>query len=50
MTLEYLFQFCYPEHRPDVQALEFVALAFLAEAAEKYQVFSAMAICKICMR
>ena len=50
MTLELLFQFCYPDHRPDVEALEFDALALLAEAAEKYQVFSAMDICKICMR
>ena len=50
MTLELLFQFCYPDHRPDVEALEFDALALLAEAAEKYQVFSAMDICKIRMR
>jgi hypothetical protein len=50
MTLELLFQFCYPDHRPDVEALEFDALALLAEAAEKYQVFPAMNICKICMR
>jgi hypothetical protein len=50
MTLELLFQFCYSDHRPDVEALDFDALALLAEAAEKYQVFSAMDICKICMR
>ena len=49
-TLELLFQFCYPDHRPDVEALDFDALALLAEAAEKYQVFSAMDICKIYMR
>jgi hypothetical protein len=50
MTLELLFQFCYPDHRPDVEALEFDALALLAEAAEKYQVFPAMNVCKIYMR
>ena len=50
MTLELLFQFCYPDYRPNVEALEFEALALLAEAAEKYQVFSAMNLCKIYMR
>ena len=50
MTLELLFQFCYPDYRPGVEALEFGALALLAEAAEKYQLFSAMNICKICMK
>ena len=50
MTLELLFRFCYPDYRPDMEALEFGALALLAEAAEKYQVFSAMGICRICMR
>lgn len=48
MTLELLFQFCYPDHRPDVEALEFDAL--LAEAAEKYQLFSAMNIYRTSMR
>lgn len=50
MTLELLFQFCYPNHRPDVEELEFDDLALLAEAAEKYQVIPAMNICKIIMR
>jgi len=50
MTLDLLFQFCYPVRHPDVEALEFGALALLAEAAEKYQVFSAMNICNICIR
>jgi hypothetical protein len=48
--LELLFQFCYPNRHPDVEALEFDVLALLAEAAEKYQVFSAMNICRILMR
>ena len=50
MTLELLFQFCYPDRRPDVDKLEFDALALLAEVAEKYQVIPAMNICKIIMR
>ena len=50
MTLELLFQFYYPNHRPDVEELEFDDLALLAEAAEKYQVIPAMNICKIIMR
>ena len=50
MTLELLFQFCYPDRRPDVDKLEFDALSLLAEAAEKYQVIPAMNICKIIMR
>ena len=50
VTLELLFKFCYPDRRPDVEALKFDVLALLAEAAEKYQVFSAMDICKICMK
>ena len=48
--LELLFQFCYPDRRPDVEQPEFDDLALLAEAAEKYEVFSAMNICNIFMR
>jgi hypothetical protein len=48
--LELLFQFCYPNKHPDVEALEFDTLVLLAEASEKYQVFSAVNICRICMR
>ena len=50
MTLELLFQFCYPDYHPDVESLEFDILMLLAEAAEKYQVFPAMTICKICIK
>ena len=49
-TLELLFQFCYPDCHPDVEKLEFSEFAILAEAAEKYQVYSAMNICKIRMK
>lgn len=50
LTLELLFQFCYPDRHPDVEMLGFSEFAILAEAAEKYQVFSAMNICKIRMK
>ena len=50
MTLELLFQFCYPNHHPNVEELEFDALALLAEAAEKYQVIPAMNVCKLIMK
>jgi len=49
-TLELLFQFCYPERHPDLNGLAFDTLAELAEAAEKYKVFSAISLCKIGMR
>ncbi|KAJ7612288.1 hypothetical protein FB45DRAFT_940249 [Roridomyces roridus] len=49
-TLELLFQFIYPRRHPGLDDIAFEALAALAEAAEKYQVFSAMNICKIRMR
>ncbi|KAG5653456.1 hypothetical protein H0H81_000225, partial [Sphagnurus paluster] len=41
-TLDLLFRFMYPEPQPDLERLEFEALALLAEAAEKYQVYSAI--------
>jgi hypothetical protein len=45
-----LFQFCYPERHPDLDNLEFDILAELAEAAEKYKVFSAIDICRVAIR
>jgi hypothetical protein len=50
LTLELLFQFCYADRHPDVEMLGFSEFAILAEAAEKYQVSSAMNICKIRMK
>lgn len=50
VTLEHLFRFCYPDRHPDVEAMKFDVLALLAEAAEKYEVYSAMNICKIYMK
>ena len=49
-TLDLLFQFCYPERHPDLNDLAFDILTELAEAAEKYEVFSAINICKIAMK
>ncbi|KAJ6566873.1 hypothetical protein B0H19DRAFT_1138782 [Mycena capillaripes] len=49
-TLELLFQFIYPRRHPALDEIAFADLAALAEAAEKYQVFSAMNICRIRMR
>ncbi|KAF7978055.1 hypothetical protein HWV62_1685 [Athelia sp. TMB] len=48
-TLELLFQFMYPQRQPDLVNMDFEQLAELAEAAEKYQVFAAMAICNVYM-
>jgi hypothetical protein len=48
-TLEILFQFCYPEHHPDLEGMQFNDLMPLAIAAEKYKVFSAMYICSTWM-
>ncbi|KAF8886723.1 hypothetical protein BD779DRAFT_603632 [Infundibulicybe gibba] len=47
--LELLFQFIYPQRQPDISSLSFMTLALLAEAAEKYEVFPAMGLCKIHM-
>ncbi|RDB27170.1 hypothetical protein Hypma_004586 [Hypsizygus marmoreus] len=46
-TLELLFQFMYPQRPPRVADLDFEVLVPLAEAAEKYEVFSAMEFCYI---
>ncbi|KAF8054865.1 hypothetical protein FPV67DRAFT_1459805 [Lyophyllum atratum] len=49
-TLELLFQYIYPQRHPDLESTPFETLAPLAEAAEKYEVFAAMNICKIRMK
>ncbi|KIM35844.1 hypothetical protein M413DRAFT_449573 [Hebeloma cylindrosporum] len=49
-VLEVLFQFIYPRRHPDIEELEFPLLAAVAEAAEKYEVFSGMSECKTRMR
>jgi len=49
-TLELLFQFIYPKRHPDLETTPIEILAPLAEAAEKYEVFSALNMCKVRMR
>ncbi|KIK56472.1 hypothetical protein GYMLUDRAFT_247730 [Collybiopsis luxurians FD-317 M1] len=46
-TLEILFQFMYPRHYPSIDKLTFPALMLLAEAAEKYEVYSMIYACQI---
>ncbi|KZP07987.1 hypothetical protein FIBSPDRAFT_874926, partial [Athelia psychrophila] len=48
-TLELLFQYIYPQRHPDPKDIDFKLLAKLAEAAEKYQVYTAMLICHVRM-
>lgn len=47
--LELLFQFMYPQPQPDLRTLDFKTFAGLAEAAEKYMVFSALTLCRMKM-
>ncbi|KZP16107.1 hypothetical protein FIBSPDRAFT_794853 [Athelia psychrophila] len=44
-TLELLFQYMYPQRHPDLRKIQFEQLAELSEAAEKYQVYTAMETC-----
>lgn len=49
-TLELLLQYMYDQHQPDLEQVNFETLACLAEAAEKYQVYHAMPICRTMMK
>ncbi|KZT69447.1 hypothetical protein DAEQUDRAFT_710338 [Daedalea quercina L-15889] len=49
-TLELLFQFVYRQRQPDLSKVDVDELALLAEAAEKYSIYSAMEVCKLNMR
>ncbi|KAK2459285.1 hypothetical protein APHAL10511_008706 [Amanita phalloides] len=44
-VLDLLFSFMYPERQPSLKKISFRVMADLAEAAEKYEVFAAMATC-----
>ncbi|KAJ7824318.1 hypothetical protein B0H14DRAFT_2597331 [Mycena olivaceomarginata] len=48
-VLDLLFQFMYPQPQPDLRSLDFTVLAALAEAAEKYMVYPALASCRLQM-
>ncbi|KAJ7844180.1 hypothetical protein B0H13DRAFT_1731405 [Mycena leptocephala] len=45
-VLDLLFQFMYRQPQPDLDALDFKTFASLAEAAEKYVVYSALTLCQ----
>jgi hypothetical protein len=49
-ALELLLQYVYPGPQPDLTTVGFTELAGLAEAAQKYEVWSAMEISKAHMR
>ncbi|KAH9837805.1 uncharacterized protein C8Q71DRAFT_754589 [Rhodofomes roseus] len=49
-TLELLFQFMYRQRQPDLNQVSVQELVLLAEAAEKYCIYSAMGVCKIYVR
>lgn len=49
-VLELLLQYMYRQPQPDLENVDFKTLAGVAEAAEKYQVYSATYICKILMK
>ncbi|KAJ7877609.1 hypothetical protein B0H13DRAFT_2200535 [Mycena leptocephala] len=49
-VLALLLQYVHNQRQPDSSRFQFETLAGLAEAAEKYLVFSAMEVCKIQMR
>jgi BTB/POZ domain len=49
-VLELLLQFMYRQPQPDLKTVGFETLAALAEAAEKYQVYSATTLCNIFMQ
>jgi hypothetical protein len=46
-VLELLLQYMYRQRQPDLRQVDFSHLWALAEAAEKYQVYSAMEICMV---
>ncbi|KAG6872283.1 hypothetical protein C0995_011226 [Termitomyces sp. Mi166 len=45
-TLENLFEYVYPRRHPEVELLSVDELLKLAEAAEKYEVFNVMNMCR----
>ncbi|KIM92257.1 hypothetical protein PILCRDRAFT_83487 [Piloderma croceum F 1598] len=50
VVLDLLLQYMYRQRQPDLADIKFPILADLAEAAEKYEVYSAMTICNVHMR
>lgn len=50
LVLELLLQYLYPGPQPNLEKVGFTELAGLAEASQKYEVWSAMEVSKIYMR
>ena len=48
--LELLLRHIYPNAAPDLDTLDFETLGKLADAAEKYHIFSVMEICRLHMK
>ncbi|KDR79281.1 hypothetical protein GALMADRAFT_1231551 [Galerina marginata CBS 339.88] len=49
-VLGVVFQFIYPRKHPTLKDLDFKLVAEVAEAVEKYEVFSAMRVCELRLR
>ncbi|KAJ3538325.1 hypothetical protein NMY22_g5220 [Coprinellus aureogranulatus] len=49
-VLDLLFAFVYPTRLPMIEDTGFATIMALAEAAEKYQVYSAIYACRMCLR
>jgi len=49
-VLELLFRFAYPAKQPELDGMGFAVVSTLAEAAEKYEVYSAMNVCRMRLR
>ncbi|KAJ3520955.1 hypothetical protein NMY22_g12516 [Coprinellus aureogranulatus] len=49
-VLDLLFAFVYPAQLPLIEDMDFGTIMGLAEAAEKYQVYSAIYACRMCLR
>ncbi len=46
-VLAIIFDFVYPRKQPDLEKMGFGVVLQVAEAVEKYQIFSAMKVCEI---
>jgi len=46
-VLAIVFDFMYPRRQEDIEKMEFEIVAQVAEAVEKYQVFSALKVCEM---
>jgi len=49
-VIELLLQYMYLQRQPDLKRVPWKTMKGLAEAVEKYQVYSAMGVCNIQMR